>query len=329
LSDVIYFGTNLGFARYVWDAPAALDIACDELGLRVVELVAENDFGPALFTLDREAFIRRHTAIGRHARERGIRTPTVFTFYREGGAIAHPDPAVRRAAEQSLLSLVYQAKASGAGYACAALMTASREDFEREPETCRARAMESWKRLMQTAHAAGLEGLILEMSAQAREDCATIAQTRRTLDELNEFHRDHPEITVPVHLCYDVGHGISRAEAPDDAERDFAAWFRAFPDAIREIHLKNTDSEFLATWPFTPERRGIIEPDSVVGGVRDLLKREVFLILEIAGKRGREIGEQAILKDLKTTVQVWEAALHAGGYRPRGDGAWIRVHPAG
>ncbi|MCA1595168.1 MAG: hypothetical protein LC772_01900, partial [Chloroflexi bacterium] len=50
--------------------------------------------------------------------------------------------------------------------------------------------------------------------------------------------------------------------------------------------------------------------------------QDVYLMLEISGKRGREIGEQAILADLKTTASVWMKALRDGGYRPGAGGAW-------
>ena len=324
MSSVIHFGINLGFAKYVSGTQAALEFVRRDLDLRVVEAVTDNDFGPALFLLDSGAFHARHRAAGQKARDLGLRIPTVFTFYRDGGAVAHPDPAVRFAARTVLSSLAHQAQAMGAQYACAALMTADRDHFAANPDACTAQAFGAWRSWMEEALAIGLAGLVLEMSAQAREDCATVAQTRSTLDRLRQHHEANPETTVPVHLCYDLGHGISPAEAPADAERDYRAWFRAFSGEILEVHVKNTDARFLATWPFTSEfeGRGIIDPDQVVAAVRDLLERDVLLMLEIAGKRGREIGEQAILKDLAETVVRWKRALRSARYQEREDGAW-------
>lgn len=324
MSQVIHFGTNLGFAKYVWGPEAALDIARERLGLKMVELVADNDFGPALHLIDRQAFLRHHSAVGQYARSNNMSISSVFTFYRDGGAVAHPNPAIQAAALQALYSLADQAAAAGAPYACAALMTANQDDFQREPGACQDRAYDAWTQWMTYAHAAGLRGLLVEMSAQAREDCDSIAQTRSTLKYLQDYHEAHPDTTMPVELCYDLGHGLALEEAPDEAERNFRHWFSAFPTSLREIHLKNTDANFLSTWPFTPayEKAGIIHPREVVAAVRDILQGEVYLMLEIAGKRGREMGERQILDDLKVSVDVWKDALQEEGYRERTDGAW-------
>ncbi|MDQ2730524.1 MAG: sugar phosphate isomerase/epimerase [Armatimonadota bacterium] len=324
MTRIIHFGTNLGFAKYVWGPEAVLDIARERLGLKAVELVTDNDFGPAFHLIDREAFVRHHGAVGHYARSKNMRISSVFTFYRDGGAVAHPDPAIRAAAQQALYSLADEAAAVGAPYACASFMTALRDDFDRDPRACQDRAFHAWAEWMTYARIAGLQGLLVEMSAQAREDFATIEQTRSTLKRLQDYHQAHPDTTAPVELCYDVGHGMALEESPDKSDRDFRAWFRAFPMSIREVHLKNTDIDFLATWPFTPayEKTGIVQPQEIIAAVRDILEGEVYLMLEIAGKRGREAGERQILEDLTISVDVWKRALQAEGYRERADGAW-------
>ncbi|MBN1417868.1 MAG: sugar phosphate isomerase/epimerase [Planctomycetes bacterium] len=322
----IILGVNLTFAKFVYGRKRALDVARDDLDTIHVEMVPDIDFGPALFLEDPDAFRRIHGEVAAHARAIGVSIDTVLTFYRDPGAIAHPDPAVRLAAWRAMESISAMAGIYGARYASAAFGTMHREDHDdpRRREALWNEATGIWERWMQRARAEGLERVLVETGAALREECATIAQTRAVLARLEEIHARHPETTCPTGLVYDTGHGVSREESDDDDDRDFLAWFRAFPEAIREIHLKDTDPEFLETWPFTYASRGIIDPRRVVRGIRDALRApEIYLMLEIPGKRGREIGERRAIEDLRASIAAVRDALGAEGYRedPR-DRTW-------
>mgnify|MGYP001100338706 CR=1 FL=1 len=153
-----------------------------------------------------------------------------------------------------------------------------------------------------------------------------IEDTRATLSILDEHHSSNPGTTVPAGICYDTGHGISAAESRDEANRDFHAWFAAFPDRIHEVHLKNTDSEFVETWHF-PHEGGIIDPFEVVKAARDTLTvPELHLFLEVPGKRGRDVGEKRSLEDHLTSIRAVHDALSRAGYRHSSeDHGW--THP--
>ena len=198
----------------------------------------------------------------------------------------------------------------------AALFTMSRGEAE-DPERYQAgffRSLDIWKRWMAEARSLGLKKLLVETAAAYREGCSTIHETRSTLGLLDQHHEENPGTTVPVDICYDTGHGISPAEDRDDANRDFHAWFSAFPDRIQDIHLKNTDSEFLETTHFGSEG-GIIDPREVLEAVRDILTLpEVYVFLEVPGKRGREIGEKRAIEEHVTSIQIIRDAMASLGY---------------
>lgn len=75
----IHFGTNLNFAKYVYGRKRALEVVRRQLGLRDVEMVADNDFGPALFLKAPEAFRQHHWQVADHAKALGVRIHSVFT----------------------------------------------------------------------------------------------------------------------------------------------------------------------------------------------------------------------------------------------------------
>jgi len=323
----IILGVNLTFAKFVYGRKRALDVARDDLDTAHVEMVPDIEFGPALFLEDPETFRRIHGEVAAHARAIGVSIDTVLTFYRDPGAIAHPEPAVRRAAWRAMESISAMAGIYGARYVSAAFGTMHREDHDdpRRREALWSEATAIWGEWLERARADGLDRVLVETGAALREECATIAQTRAVLARLADHHARHPDRTCPVGLVYDTGHGVSRDESADDRDRDFLAWFRAFPDDIREIHLKDTDPEFLETRPFTPASRGIIDPCRVVRGIRAALRvPEVYVMLEIPGKRGREIGERRAIEDLRSSIAAVREALRAEGYRedPR-DRTWV------
>lgn len=317
MAPKIFFGLNLNFTKYVYGRKRALEVARRQLGVRHVEMVADNDFGPTFYQRSPEAFRAYHWQIADHARGQGVTIPGVFTVYRDAGAIAHGHPEIRESAYLVGLSILEQAACYGSTYVGLSLFTMNREEAE-DPERFQAAyysSLEIWKRWMSDARRLGIKLLLIEMAAAYREGCSTIEETRATLHELDEHHKKHPNNTAGVGVCYDTGHGISPAENRDDSNRDFRAWFAAFPDRIHEVHLKNTDPEFLETWHFRGAG-GIIDPAAVLAAVRDhLTVSELYMYLEMPGKRGREIGEKHALADHLESLRQVREALQSLGYR--------------
>ena len=250
------------------------------------------------------------------ARELGLGITTVFTTYRDAGAIGSPRPEIREAAYTVGLAILEQASASGAPYAGLSFFTMGRDEAEAGFERGYADGIAIWKRWMHDAKRLGLRGVHAEMAAAEREACSTIAGTRETVDELAAYHKENAADTVPVLVCYDTGHGISAAESPHAGDREYRAWLQAFADETYEIHLKDTDPEFFATWHFEDPPRGIIDLDDVASAIRDELRvPRVDLHLEIPGKRGRTVAEDRSLEEHRQSRERIEAALTRAGYR--------------
>jgi sugar phosphate isomerase/epimerase len=249
-----------------------------------------------------------------------------MTVYRDTGAIAHGHPEIRESAYHVGLSMIEQAACYGAPYVGAALFTMPREEAE-DPERYQSsffQSLDVWKRWMADAKRLGVKRLLVETSAAYREGCSTIDETRTTLHILESHHAGNPGTSVPVGICYDTGHGISVAENRDDSNRDFRAWFAAFPDKIVSVHLKNTDGEFLETKHFGLGE-GIIDPKAVLESLRDTLTvPDVIVNLEVPGKRGREVGERRSIEEHLRSIHVVREALASLGYRedPE-DGTWV------
>ena len=319
----IAFGLNLNFAKYVYGRSRAIDVA-RQLGVRHVEIVADNDFGPVFYLKSPEAFRAEHWRVADHARHTGMTITSVFTTYRDSGAIASLHPEIRESAYLVGLSLLEQASCYGATLG-ASLFTMDRE-LEEDPESYQAAyfgGIEIWKRWLADARRLRIPRLLIEMSATFREGCSTIDETRSTLRLLDEHHEKNPGTTAPVGLCYDTGHGVSPAENPDNANRDFRAWFAAFPDRTHEVHLKDTDIEFVETW-HPGAKGGTIDTLEVLRAVRDTLTvPEVMIHLEVPGKRGRDIGEKRALEQHQRSIRIVEEALEELGYaRDAGSGVW-------
>jgi sugar phosphate isomerase/epimerase len=326
LTTRITFGVNLNFAKFVYSPRRALELVRERMNLRHVEMVPDIDFGPVFYLTSPEAFRAHHWAIADAARKQGVAIESVLTFYRDTGAVGHTDPAIRESAYRVGLSVLEQAACYRARYASSELFSIHRETAE-DPELFNSlydHSLEIWKRWLIDARRLGLEAMLIETAAVYREGCSRIEDTRATLETLDRFHRQNPGRTVPVGLCYDTGHGISEDESEDPGDRDFRAWFDAFPDRILEIHLKNTDPEFQETFHFDDERTGIIDPGEVALAIRDRLKvPRVLLFLEVPGKRGREIGEKRALEGHARSIAAIHKGLAAAGYKlDPSDGTW-------
>ncbi len=317
MAPKIFFGVNLNFAKYVYGRKRSIEVARRQLGVRHIEMVADNDFGPIFYQRSPEAYRAYHWQIADHAKSQGVQIPGVFTVYRDAGAIAHGHPEIRESAYHVGLSLIEQAACYGSRYVGMSCFTMNREEAE-DPERYQSAffaSLDIWKRWMSDARRLGVKDLLVEMSAAYREGCSTIEETRATLMLLDEHHRNNPDNTSGVGICYDTGHGISPAENRDDSNRDFRAWFAAFPDRILEVQLKNTDTEFLETWHFK-RSEGIIDPVQVFKSIRDTLTAsEVYVFLEVPGKRGREIGEKRALEEHLESIRIAREALQSLNYR--------------
>jgi sugar phosphate isomerase/epimerase len=153
------------------------------------------------------------------------------------------------------------------------------------------------------AHAAGLEYLMVENLAAAREP-STMAMIRDLLT-------DGGEGRAPIRLCLDVGHMCVPGTSGDD--RDPYAWLRELGSAAPVVQLQQSDAVGDHHWPFTAERNaaGRIDADRVLDALAEGGVEEAALILEIIPPFEQEDG--SVLDDLVASVDYWREALARRG----------------
>lgn len=155
---------------------------------------------------------------------------------------------------------------------------------------------ESLHRLRRVAHARGLETLLVENMACAREPS--------TRAQMASLVRPGNGDRVSMTLCLDIGHQCVPGTEGD--ERDPYVWLRELGDRTSVVHLQQTDAESDHHWPFTERYNalGRIAPERVLEALGDA---RPTLIIEVIPSF--EADDDQVLADLRETVDQWRAAL--------------------
>jgi hypothetical protein len=174
--------------------------------------------------------------------------PGVFTVYRDAGAIAHGHPEVRESAYHVGLSLIEQAACYGSRYVGMSLYTMGREEAE-DPERYQAgstRASRSGS-AGERGQASGLKQLLTRCRRPAGR---AAPRSRRRASRWTCSRSITGRTRAPRFRSALLRHGPRDQPRGnrDEANRDFRAWFSAFPAQTVEVHLKITDAQFLETW---------------------------------------------------------------------------------
>jgi len=157
--------------------------------------------------------------------------------------------------------------------------------------------------LASDAHAAGLEYLVVENLAAAREP-STMAMVRELLHDGDDSH-------VPIRLCLDVGHMV--VPGTEGADRDPYAWLRTLGPAAPVIQLQQSDEGGDHHWPFTAAMNGVgrIDADRVIDALDEGGVDESSLVLEVIPPFEQD--DDAVLDDLVASVEYWREALKRRG----------------
>ncbi|MFB0502326.1 MAG: TIM barrel protein [Candidatus Bathyarchaeia archaeon] len=316
-SQKIYVGVNMNFAKYVYGHKEALHIARKEIGAYYVEMVPDIDYGPVFFACSPHQFRAYHREVRAYAESIGVRIPSILTFYRDNVSVTHSNHEIREHAFTSMRAMAAQAGCLGCDVVGASFGTILVDDMDIQEE-CIEAGIGYWQRWLQLLHREGVKKATLETMSTLREPPATIASAKDLLSRLIEYHLQNSSSTCTPALCCDVGHGAAEPERDSDDDVEFTAWFKAFPRDIVHIHLKNTDRDFIQTWPFTEEYRdmGIIDLNEVAGAIRDYLRAErIYVMVEVPGKRGRLIGERESIRVNRLSFENAKKALHDEGFR--------------
>ncbi|MGP0051305.1 MAG: sugar phosphate isomerase/epimerase family protein [Solirubrobacteraceae bacterium] len=290
-------GINNCFAVKRWPQPDEwAAIVVGELGLDLVQHSLDLvDLGCS------DADLRGQAERVREAcRHSGLQLHSTFTGLAaySSNLLLDPDPAARGQAlawYERVIRFSAAAGARAAGGHVGSLSVREFADARRRHERW-SELIVSLDRLRRSARGAGLERLLVENMACAREP-STIAQVR-TLLARGDADR------VPVELCLDIGHQC--VPGTDGEDRDPYAWLRRLGDATAVVHLQQSDAEADHHWPFTAHFNAVgrIEAGRVLEALGDA---RPALVIEVIPSF--EADDAQMLEQLRESVAYWRAAL--------------------
>lgn len=283
-------------------------------GVRLVQLGSFFE----MYQLPDEYFL----CLRRQAESHGIRIESVFTAHRELGGFFADDPAWEAVAARSYRRLIEVAALLGARSAGSNPGAVYRDRMDSKPRgvACYLRHM---KELMHHAYQHGVEWLTIEPMSCLAEPPTLPDEIRHMADELEAYHAKHPD-TARVGYCADVSHGY--ADTGGVVRHDHLELLAATVPHLYELHLKNTDARYCATFGFGPaeRQRGIVH----IPGIRAWLEsqaehlpvRRLVGYLEIGGpKLGRDYSDSCLEYDLRQSLAYLKRTWLAGQCASEGD----------
>jgi ribulose-phosphate 3-epimerase len=246
---------------------------------------------------------------------------SVFTSHRELGGFFVAEPGWADVARRGYERLIEVAALVGARSAGSNPGSVMRDRPGDKAAGLAAFALQ-FKELLYLAHDRGLEALCIEPMSCLAEPPTLPEEIAAMLGDLDACHRAHAASTAAPRLCSDVAHGY--ADAVGRVRWDNMQLLGAGLPWLYEVHLKNTDALFNATFGFAEadRARGIVD----VAAVRALLEREAGRLpvstlvgyLEIGGpKWGRDYSDGRLEGDLRAGLAwlrgAWCGPVAAAG----------------
>ena len=273
-----------------------------------------------LYGLPDDAWLRLRD----EAQGAGVSITSVFTAHRELGGFFRPERGwadVARRGYERLIQVAALLGARSAGSNPGSVLrdrmadkTAGLETFARH-----------FKELLALAHDRGLEALCIEPMSCLAEPPTLPGEIAALLGELDAWHRGRVAATAAPRLCADVAHGY--ADADGRVRWDNLQLLDAAVPWLHEVHLKNTDALFNATFGFSDAERarGIVKVEEVRDRLLEaaprLPVRTLVGYLEIGGpKWGRDYSDRRLEEELRASIrwlrEAWTAGAAAPAARP-------------
>ncbi len=244
----------------------------------------------------------------------GVVVSSVFTSHRELGGFLREETGWADVARRNYERLIEVAALLGAQSVGSSMGSVPRDRMEYKPRGI-ALYLEHMREMLHFAHDRSLACLTLEPMSCLAEPPTLPDEIRAVAEELDAYHRSRPG-TVAFGYCADVSHGY--ADADEVVRHDNLELLEAALPHLWELHLKNTDEIFHATFGFgeAERRRGIVD----LAAVRDWLRaraariprKDLVAYLEIGGpKLGRDYSdcrlEEALRASLRHAREVFDA----------------------
>lgn len=314
----LQLGVKTDPTEYRFSYPWLFRLLADE-GMQYVQLGTFFE----IYQLPDEYFHR----LRREAEDQGLRIHSIFTAHRELGGFFNDEPGWEALARRNFERLIEVGALLGAQSVGSnpGAVYRDRMDTKRRGTQCYVRHL---KELMQFAHEQGVPWLTVEPMSCLAEPPTVPGEIRQMADELDEWHRAHPDSTARVGYCTDIAHGYADQEGT--ICHDHLELLEATLPHLYELHLKNTDNRYCSTFGFgeADRQRGIVEIEPVrqmlLARAADLPVPELVGYLEIGGpKLGRDYSDHGLAQQLRDSLsylkQVWPTK--AGGPRAAGPAA--------
>jgi sugar phosphate isomerase/epimerase len=245
----------------------------------------------------------------------GIAIRSAFTAHRELGGFFRDEPGWESVARRSYERLIEVAALVGARHVGSNPGAVLRDQMHLKPQGI-ARYLRHMKELMHFAHARGIERLTIEPMSCLAEPPTLPEEIRDMAEELSAFHRDHPD-TADFGYCADVSHGY--ADRDGKVRHSNIELLEAALPYLVELHVKNTDALYNATFGFTEaeRERGIVD----LPALRDYLQanasripvKELVAYLEIGGpKTGRDYTDCRLESMLRESLRHMRSVFSSG-----------------
>jgi D-erythrulose 1-phosphate 3-epimerase len=297
-------GINTCFAVKRWPEPERwMAVVHEGLGLRHCQ-VSLDLFEPGL---DQSTIMSAARSVARAAQRSDVVLHSSFTGLAgySSNLLLHPDPEARRAARhwfERAIDLTAEMGVAGTGGFLGAFSVSDATDAELREQRL-AELAEVMAGLSEHAARAGLSFLLFENMAVPREYGHSIPEAHR----LEELGAGGP---VPWILCLDLGHpcALSTGTSSDEPLHWLDESWQHTP--VIQIQQANRGGDF--HWPFTPQRNGegLLSPQAVVESLV-AAGTDTSLFFEII--HPAEHPDDAVLDDLRQSVECWRAALAAQG----------------
>ena len=244
----------------------------------------------------------------RRAEDQGLSLSSVFTAHRElGGFFRDDGPGWVETARRN-----YERLIAIAGLLGAQAVGSNPGAVPRDRMGIKGRGILTYlhhmKDLMRMAKDHGVGWLTIEPMSCLAEPPTLPEEIQSMAGELRAYHRANARTTADVGYCVDIAHGY--VDAQSQLRHDHQTLLEASLPHIRELHLKNTDSMYQATFGFSPTERtkGIIhiEPirDLLLASARQLPVSDLIGYLEIGGpKMGRDYSDPALEEMLRVSLR--------------------------
>ena len=246
------------------------------------------------------------TELRQAAQGHGVTISSLFTAHRELGGFMRCEPHWDTVTRRNYERLIQVGALLGAPHVGSNPGAVLRDQMH-----LKAQGIAAWLRQMkELLHIAGGHGiacLTIEPMSCLAEPPTLPDEIHGMAAELSAYHQAHPG-TADIGYCADTSHGY--ADASGTVRHTHLELFEAALPYLAELHVKNTDPLFDATFGFNEAERkkGIVDLDAVW----DLLHRnaariprdEVIAYLELSGpKWGRDYSDRQLEDALRQSLR--------------------------